>query len=58
MADKSRSRKSGREKMENPPARLPKVVDVPAEWEKRMGGKRVLIPTPLMAQAALPIGLA
>lgn len=48
MADKTRSRKSGREKLENPPAGLPKVVDVPAEWEKRMGGKRVLVPTPLM----------
>jgi len=48
MADKSRSRKSGREKLENPPAGLPKVIDVPAKWEKQMGGKRVLIPTPLM----------
>ena len=48
MADKSGSRKSGRQKLENPPAGLPKVVDVPPEWEKRMGGKRVLVPTPLM----------
>jgi hypothetical protein len=48
MASKSRPRKSGREKLENPPVELPKVVSVPPKWQKQMGGKRVLIPTPLM----------
>jgi len=48
MGDKFKSRKSGREKLENPPEGLPKVVTVPAKWKKRMGGKRVLVPTPLM----------
>ncbi len=28
---------------------LPKVVDVPEKWQKMMGGRRVLVPTPLMA---------
>ena len=48
MSNKSKSRKSGREKLENPPDGLPRVVTVPEEWERRMGGKRVLVPTPLM----------
>jgi hypothetical protein len=34
--------------LENPPEGLPKVITIPAEWEKRMGGKQVLVPTPLM----------
>jgi alkylated DNA nucleotide flippase Atl1 len=42
-----KSKKSWREKLENPPPGLPKVVEVPQNWEKRMGGKRVLVPTPL-----------
>jgi hypothetical protein len=48
MASKSRRRKSGREKLENPPVELPKVVSVPPNWQKQMGGERVLIPAPLM----------
>jgi len=48
MAGRSRPRKSGREKLMNPPVELPKVVAVPAKFQKQMGGKRVLIPTPLM----------
>ena len=48
MSSRSMSRKSGREKLENPPDGLPKVISVPPEWEKRMGGRRVLVPTPLM----------
>lgn len=48
IADKSKSRKSWREKLENPPEGLPKVVDGPASWEKRMGGRRILVPTPLL----------
>lgn len=47
MSPKWRSRKSWREKLENPPGGIPKVVEVPPEWEKRMGGKRVLVPSPL-----------
>jgi len=41
--------KSWREKLENPPVELPKVVDVPKKWRKSQGGRRVLVPTPLMA---------
>jgi hypothetical protein len=48
VGDKCRSRKSGREKLENPPEGLPKVINVPKKWERRMGGERVLIPTPLL----------
>jgi len=48
MSGKWRSKKSWREKLENPPPGLPKVVDVPASWEKQMGGRRVLVPTPLL----------
>jgi hypothetical protein len=41
--------KSWREKLENPLPGLPKVVEVPPKWQKMMGGVRVLVPTPLMA---------
>ena len=43
-----RTRRSWREKRENPVKGLPKVVDVPDKWVKTMGGRRVLVPTPLM----------
>ena len=43
-----RARKSWREKLENPPKGLPKVVSGPPKWEKRFGGTRVLVPTPLL----------
>ena len=42
------TRKSWREKLENPPKGLPKVVSGPPKWEKRFGGTRVLVPTPLL----------
>jgi alkylated DNA nucleotide flippase Atl1 len=32
----------------NPPVELPKVISVPVKFQKQMGGKRVLIPAPLM----------
>lgn len=48
MASTSKRRKCGREKLENPPVELPRVVSVPAKFQKQMGGKRVLIPAPLM----------
>jgi alkylated DNA nucleotide flippase Atl1 len=47
MSAKSKSRKSWREKLEKPPEGLPKVVDGPPKWERRFGGRRVLVPTPL-----------
>ena len=53
MDGKLRSRKSWREKLENPPEGLPKVINVPKEWEKRMGGKRVLVPTPLLVDGLI-----
>lgn len=53
MSGKTRARKSWREKMENPPVELPKIVDVPESWQKRMGGKRVLVPTPLDTDAII-----
>ena len=53
MSGKSKSRKSWREKLENPPEGLPKVVDVPVEWEKRMGGRKILVPTPLLVDGQI-----
>lgn len=50
MASAKGRRRSWREKLENPAVEgLPKVVDVPQKWRKMMGGRRVLVPTPLMA---------
>jgi len=49
----AKGRKSWREKLENPPVELPKVVDVPEKWRKSQGGRYVLVPTPLMADAAI-----
>ena len=53
MSDKFKSRKSWREKLENPPPGLPKVVSGPATWEKRFGGRRVLVPTPLLVDSLI-----
>ena len=39
--------------MENPPKGLPKVVNGPAKWEKRFGGRRVLVPTPLLVDSLI-----
>ena len=39
--------------MENPPPGLPKVVRGPATWEKRFGGRRVLVPTPLLVDSLI-----
>ncbi len=47
------ARKSWHEKLENPVAGLPKVVDVPDKWVKTMGGRRVLVPTPRMVDDLL-----
>jgi len=44
----ARARKSWHEKLENAVPGLPKVVDVPEKWVKTMGGRRILVPTPLM----------
>jgi alkylated DNA nucleotide flippase Atl1 len=44
----ARARKSWREKLENPVAGLPKVVSVPDKWVKTMGGRQILVPTPMM----------
>jgi len=43
-----KTRKSWREKLENPPKGLPKVVSGPEKWKKRFGGRNVLVPTPLL----------
>lgn len=53
MSKKLKSRKSWREKLENPPEGLPKVVNGPAKWEKRFGGRRVLVPTPLLVDSLI-----
>lgn len=39
--------------MENPGKGLPKVVHGPAKWEKRFGGRRVLVPTPLLVDGVI-----
>ena len=44
----TKTRKSWREKLENPPEGLPKVVECPEKWKKSFGGTRVLVPTPLI----------
>lgn len=44
----ARARKSWHEKLANPVPGLPKVVDVPEKWVKTMGGRRILVPTPMM----------
>jgi hypothetical protein len=49
MKKARRTYKSWREKLENPVEGLPKVVEVPEKWRKAMGGRRVLVPTPMMA---------
>jgi len=41
-------KKTWQEKLENPPKGLPKVVKGPAKWQKRFGGRKVLIATPLL----------
>jgi hypothetical protein len=40
--------KSWREKFENPPKGLPKIVEGPPKWEKTFGGRKVLIATPIL----------
>ncbi len=46
-------RKSWQEKFENPPEGLPKVVEVPPTWQKQMGGKMILVPTPKLTDAII-----
>lgn len=53
MSNKFKSRKSWREKLENPPKGLPKVVKGPPKWEKRFGGRSVLVPTPLLVDGLI-----
>ena len=53
MSTKWKSRKSWREKLENPPKGLPKVVEGPPKWEKRFGGRKVLVPTPLLVDGLI-----
>jgi len=43
-----KTKKSWREKLENPPSDLPKVVEGSEKWKKRYGVSKVLIPTPLL----------
>ncbi|OHB68703.1 MAG: hypothetical protein A2Y77_17065 [Planctomycetes bacterium RBG_13_62_9] len=51
----TRARKTWHEKLENPVEGLPKVVDVPDKWMKMMGGRRVLVPTPMMVHDLVQI---
>ena len=48
MSKKSKKYKSWREKLENPIEGLPKVIDVPAKYQKQMGGKKILVPSPML----------
>ena len=49
----SKKYKTWREKMENPPEGLPKVVSGSPKWEKRFGGQRVLVATPLLVDGLI-----
>ncbi len=53
MSGKFKSRTKWREKLENCPEGLPKVVEGPAKWAKRFGGRRVLVPTPLLVDEVI-----
>ncbi len=44
----ARARKTWRQKLENPVPGLPKVCEVPDKWVKMMGGRQILVPTPMM----------
>lgn len=44
----ARTRKTWRQKLENPVPGLPKVCEVPDKWVKTMGGRQILVPTPMM----------
>ncbi len=46
-------RKSWQEKFENAVKDLPKVVEVPPKWQKQMGGKMVLVPTPKLVDEVI-----
>jgi len=45
--------KTWREKLENPPKGLPKIVKGPPKWKKTFGGRRVLIATPLLVDGLI-----
>jgi hypothetical protein len=50
MKPKRSKYKSWRDKLEHPAVEgLPKVVEVPEKWRKIMGGRHILVPTPMMA---------
>ena len=53
MANKLKTRKTWRQKLENPSAGLPKVVEGPEKWKKTFGGTRVLVPTPLLVDKVI-----
>jgi alkylated DNA nucleotide flippase Atl1 len=48
-----KTRKSWQEKFEIAVKGLPKVVEVPAKWQKQMGGRMVLVPTPKLVDAVI-----
>jgi len=48
-----KTRKTWREKLENPPEGLPKVVSGPPKWEKRFGGRKLLVATPLLVDGLI-----
>jgi len=48
-----KSRTTWREKLENPPKGLPKVARGAKKWEKKFGGRKVLVPTPLLVDKTM-----
>ena len=48
-----RTPKTCREKLENPLKGLPKIVSVSPKWEKRFGGRRILVATPLLVDGLI-----
>jgi hypothetical protein len=53
MERSPRSRKTWREKLEHQPGGLPKIVDGPPAWDRHFGGRRVLVPTPLLVDGLI-----
>lgn len=53
MSQSLKSKKTWREKLEHHPGGLPKIVEGPPAWDRHFGGRRVLVPTPLLVDGLI-----